>query len=128
MKDESGFFSSLFDMSFTSLITTRIIKVLYVLAMIVIGLYALGFIIAGFSNSAGLGLAILLIGAPIFTIISLVYTRVLLEVFIALFRIMENSSELVTRAKALEPSGATSPGGSPPTSPGAPPPGGALPV
>ncbi len=118
MQDTRGFFTSLFDLSFTSLIATRIIKVLYILAIIVVGLYALFFIFAGFHQSAGLGLAILLIGAPIFTLFSLIYTRVLLEVFVALFRIMENTGELVARANVVEPSttplGGTPLGGAPP--------------
>ena len=107
MQDTKGFFGSLFDLSFTSLVTTRIIKVLYVLAIIVIGLYALIFIAGGFSRSSSAGIFVLLILAPLFTLISLIYTRVLLEVIIALFRIMENTSELVARANALESSKAT---------------------
>jgi hypothetical protein len=55
MQDRKGFFGSLFDLSFTSLVTTRIIKVLYVLAIIVIGIYALIFIAGGFSNSTSAG-------------------------------------------------------------------------
>jgi uncharacterized membrane protein len=110
MQDRKGFFGSLFDLSFTSLVTTRIIKVLYVLAIIVIGLYALAFIAGGFSNSASAGVVVLLIVAPLFTLVSLIYTRVLLEVIIALFRIMENTSELVAHANAREPLSASSTG------------------
>jgi hypothetical protein len=104
MQSKSGFFGSLFDLSFTSLVATRIIKVLYVLAIIAIGLYALFFIAAAFHDSTAAGLVVLLIVAPIFALVSLIYTRVLLEVFIALFRIMENTTELVARAGALTPS------------------------
>jgi hypothetical protein len=53
---------------------------------------------------------VLLILAPLFALVSLIYTRVLLEVIIALFRIMENTSELVARANALESSKAASGG------------------
>jgi uncharacterized membrane protein len=102
MQDTKGFFGSLFDLSFTSLVTTRIIKVLYVLAIVLIGLYALVFIAGGFSNSTSAGVVVLLVIAPIFALVSLIYTRVLLEVIIALFRIMENTSELVARANAPE--------------------------
>ncbi len=111
MQDTKGFFGSLFDLSFTSLVATRIIKLLYVLAILVIGLYAFIFIVGGFSRSPAAGLLVLLIIAPIFTLASLVYTRVLLELIIALFRIMENTSQLVARADALAPS-TTSAGGS----------------
>jgi hypothetical protein len=101
MQNSNGFFGSLFDLSFSSLITTRIIKVLYVLAIIGIGLYALFFIVAGFHNSTAAGLVVLLIVAPIFSLASLIYTRVLLEVFIALFRIMESTGELAAQAKLV---------------------------
>jgi hypothetical protein len=116
MQNKAGFFGSLFDLSFTSLVTTRIIKVLYVLAIVVIGLYTLVFIAAGFSHSTADGIVVLVIGAPIFALISLIYTRVLLEVVIALFRIMENTGELVARTGTAGAS-AASPGGpqSPPT-------------
>jgi uncharacterized membrane protein len=106
VQNKSGFFGSLFDLSFTSLVTTRIIKVLYVLAIVVIGLYSLVFILAGFHHSSTDGILVLVIVAPIFALISLIYTRVLLEVFIALFRIMENTGELVARTSAVEVSAA----------------------
>jgi Domain of unknown function (DUF4282) len=121
MQSRSGFFGSLFDLSFTSLIATKIIKVLYVLAIIVIGLYALFFIGAAFHDSTAAGLVVLLIGAPVFGLASLIYTRVLLEVFIALFRIMENTSELVARASALTPSIPIPPPSAPPQAGAAPP-------
>jgi len=110
VQNGKGFFGSLFDLSFTSLVTTRIIKVLYVLAIVLIGIYALVFIAGGFSNSTSAGIVVLLIIAPIFTLVSLIYTRVLLEVIIALFRIMENTSELVARANTLEASRTSSSG------------------
>jgi uncharacterized membrane protein len=112
MQNTKGFFGSLFDLSFTSLVTTKIIKVLYVLAVIVIGLYAFIFIVGAFSRSSTAGALVLLILAPLFALVSLIYARVLLEVIIALFRIMENTSELVARANALEAPKAA-PGGPP---------------
>lgn len=110
MQDTKGFFGSLFDLSFTSLVATRIIKLLYILAIVVIGFYALFFIIAGFRHNAVVGVVVLLIIAPLFALVSLVYTRVLLELIIALFRIMENTNKLVVRADSLV-SSTTSPRG-----------------
>ena len=46
---EKGFFGSLFDVSFSSLVTTKVIKVLYILSMILIGLMALIFVGAAFT-------------------------------------------------------------------------------
>jgi len=114
---QQGFFKSLFDLSFTSLITTKIIKVLYVLAMIGIAFYALIFTVAAFQASSALGLLVLVVGAPLFALAALIYARVLLEVFIALFRIMENTSELVA---TLRPNVAAPPTILPPGTPPAP--------
>ena len=92
---EQGFLASLFDVEFKSLITTKVIKVLYILSMIVIGLAALAFVVAAFANSVAGGLIVLLIVAPLVALLYLIYVRVLLEIVIAVFRIMETNTELV---------------------------------
>jgi hypothetical protein len=93
--EPQGFLASLFDTSFASLITPRVIKVIYIISMVVIGLAALFWIVAAFSQSVALGLVVLVIAAPLVSLLYLIYTRVLLEVIIALFRIMESNLELV---------------------------------
>ncbi len=86
---DRGFFSSLFDLSFTSFVTTKIIKVIYVLTLIGIGLFALAVVVGAFQESAGLGLFVLIIGAPIGALIYTIYARVFLEFIIQVFRISE---------------------------------------
>ena len=115
---QKGFFASLFDISFSSLITTKVIKVLYVLSMIIIGLGALFFIGAAFADSAAAGVIVLVVVAPLFALLYLVYVRVLLEIVIVIFRIMETNIELVELQRASQ--------GGPPTGPTTtmPPPGG----
>ena len=88
-----GFFARLFDFSFEEFITPSIIKVLFIIAMVVIGLSVLGGIIVGFMSSAGLGVAAL-IGGLIFGFFALLYARVILEVFIVFFRIRDNTEEI----------------------------------
>jgi len=118
-----GFFASLFDFSFTSLVTTKIIKALYVISVIVIGLSSLGLVVgavhpraaagrvglvcrtrgvvgAATPGRAPAGLVVLIIVAPLVALLWLIYTRVILELFIALFRIAENTSELVAQGRA----------------------------
>ena len=94
---EKGFLGSLFDVSFSSLITTRVIKVIYILSMILIGLMAL---------------------------VYLIYVRVILEVIICVFRITETNVELVALQRAAAgpptPPPPTPPAPEPPSS--APPP------
>jgi Domain of unknown function (DUF4282) len=98
--DTKGFFASLFDISFSSLITTKVIKVLYVISLIVIGLFALFFIIGAFTVSAGLGVLTLVILAPLGALLYAVYTRVILEFIIVVFRIAEYNRELVELTRA----------------------------
>jgi uncharacterized membrane protein len=94
--ESKGFFGSLFDLSFSALVTPRIIKVIYVLTLIAIALLAILFTISAFSTSSGLGAITLLIIAPIFSLFYIVYARVFLEFFIAVFRMAETNAELVT--------------------------------
>jgi uncharacterized membrane protein len=97
---EKGFFGSLFDVSFSSLITTKVIKVIYVLSMIVIGLIALVIVAAAFTESVAGGLFTLIVIAPLAALLYLIYVRVILEVIICVFRIMETNVELVGLQRA----------------------------
>jgi hypothetical protein len=88
-----GFFSRLFDFSFEEFITPSIIKALFLIAIVVIGLSVLGAIIVGFMSSAGAGV-FALIGGVIFGFFALLYARVILEVFIVFFRIRDDTEEI----------------------------------
>jgi len=101
--EPKGFLASLFDTSFANLVTPRVIRIIYIISMVVIGLAALFWIGAAFSQSAAFGLLVLVIAAPLVSLLYLIYTRVLLEVIIALFRIMEYNAELVTLQRAATP-------------------------
>ena len=90
-----GFFGSLFDMSFSSLVTTKVIKFVYVITLIVLTLLALALVFAAFRSSTGLGVAVLFIVAPLVWFFYLVYVRLFLEFIIAVFRVMETNVELV---------------------------------
>ena len=52
MSEERGLIGSLFDLSFTDFVTTRIIKFLFILAIIFSGIQALAVIIAGFTSGS----------------------------------------------------------------------------
>jgi hypothetical protein len=88
--DARGFLSALFDFSFTSFVTTRIIKVLYVLILIVVLLSALIFTYDMFRVSALSGLLTLVIGDPLFIVIVMAFWRLVLESFVVRFRIAED--------------------------------------
>jgi hypothetical protein len=88
---QKGFFGALFDMSFSEFITTKLIKVLYILLLIVLVLGYLGLLISGFSSSLGVGLLMMFIVGPIAVLLYLIMIRVYLELIMVLFRIEENT-------------------------------------
>lgn len=90
---EKGFFTQLFDFSFTEFITTKIIKFIYIIGMIVTGLATIGIIISGFSQSVVIGI-VALIFSPLIFIIYVIILRVWLEIIIVIFRISENTEAL----------------------------------
>lgn len=94
-----GFFGALFDISFRSFVTVRIIGVLYVISIVLLVLYTIFLIIAAFQASAVFGVVTLLILGPLFLFLSVIYVRVLLELAIVLFRIAENTSEMVRQGR-----------------------------
>jgi|SRR3954468_22520216 hypothetical protein len=86
---ERGFFRSLFDISFTSFITTKIIKFVYVVTLVLVAILALLFVIGAFAQDTTVGILVLLIGAPLFSLVFLVYARLALEFIVQIFRITE---------------------------------------
>jgi hypothetical protein len=90
LSSAKGFVSSLFDFGFTSFVAPKVIKVLYVLIMIVLGLGALGIVLEAFLVRAVLGIFALVIVAPLYFFILLALYRIVLELFMVIFRIAED--------------------------------------
>jgi hypothetical protein len=95
--DSQGFLSSLFDYSFSNFVTSKIVKVLYVLTTIMAVLWTILLIVAAFNASSTFGVLTLLIIGPFFFLLTMTYARVVLEVLIVLFRISENVSAIAGR-------------------------------
>jgi Domain of unknown function (DUF4282) len=89
-----GFFGSLFDFSFKSLIAAKVIRVLYVLWMLVLALSTIGFVIAAFEINAGFGAVALLFLGPLYFFFWLIVGRVLLELIMAIFAIQQNTDRI----------------------------------
>ena len=94
-RGEKGFLGSLFDFSFTSLVTPKIIRILYILFTIWTALIGLLILVIGF-KTGGVpgGLFPLLIVEPIFVLLTLGICRVVLEAFMVLFRIYEETRKI----------------------------------
>ncbi|MFT4034723.1 MAG: DUF4282 domain-containing protein [Patulibacter sp.] len=96
--ETKGFFASLYDFSFTSLITTKIIRGVYALIVTLIGLIYLVAVLRGFSDGVGSGLTILVLGA-IASLLFSIYVRIGLECIVAVFRIMETNVEIAEQGR-----------------------------
>lgn len=85
-----GFIASLFDFGFNSFVTPKVVKVVYVLITIVLGLVALVGVVFSFRISPIFGIIDLLILAPLGFFIYLALWRIALEIFIIIFRIADD--------------------------------------
>jgi len=99
MSEKTSFLGSLFDFSFSEFVTTRVIKTLFVVAIVMVGLGTIGLIISGFSKSATMGVFMLLL-SPLFFLLYVLFARIWLELIIVMFRIAENTGRLVEQNKS----------------------------
>jgi len=88
--DPSSFLSALFDFGFTSFVTPKVIKVLYMLIVIGTVVSALVFTIIVFKASVAFGILTLFFGDPLFILITLAIYRIILEFFAVTFRVAED--------------------------------------
>ena len=95
--DARGFLGALFDFGFTSFVTPKVIKVLYVLIVIGTVVSALVFTIVVFKASAMFGFLMLVFGDPLFILIVLAIYRIILEFFVVTFRVAEDIRALRER-------------------------------
>lgn len=96
MEGRKGFFAQLFDFSFTEFVTTRIIKVLYGLAIFFIVVITVIAIVGSFRESVAAG-AVVLVLSPLWILLSVIVVRVLLEIVVVVFRIAEHVGQLSKR-------------------------------
>ena len=98
--DSKGFLGSLFDFSFTSFVTPKIIKVIYVLITIWTVIWALIFLRLGFKyGGAAGGFFTLLVVDPILIAATLGAYRMVLELFMVVHRIHEDLKAIRERGE-----------------------------
>jgi hypothetical protein len=95
--DARGFLGALFDFGFTSFVTPKVIKVLYMLIVIGTVLSALVFTVLVFKASVAFGVLTLVFGDPLFILIVLALYRIILEFFVVTFRVAEDIRALRER-------------------------------
>ncbi|MCK6528787.1 DUF4282 domain-containing protein [Myxococcota bacterium] len=101
MSDQVGFFSALLDLSFSNFVTTKIIKVVYVLLLIGVVLGALGMAATGLvalleEELAG---AVMILASPFALGIGILLVRVYMELVIVLFRVAEYAGEIAQNTR-----------------------------
>ena len=84
--------ASLFDFSFSSFVTPKIIRALYVLATIWTAIMTIAFcsLCVRIGGGGGSTIIFLIIAAPILFLLGLGSVRVVFEVFMVLYRLNEN--------------------------------------
>jgi hypothetical protein len=95
--DTRGFLGALFDFGFTSFVTPKVIKVLYLLIVIGTVVSALVFTIIAFKASTVFGFLMLVFGDPLLILIVLAIYRIILEFFVVTFRVAEDIRALRER-------------------------------
>jgi Domain of unknown function (DUF4282) len=95
--DTRGFLGALFDFGFTSFVTPKVIKVLYMLIVIGTVVSALVVTIVAFKASTVFGFLMLVFGDPLFILIVLAIYRIILEFFVLTFRVAEDVRALRER-------------------------------
>jgi hypothetical protein len=83
------FLRTFFDFSFSQFVGPKIVKFLYGLSLLFAVLLALSLIVAGFNASTLLGILALLIVAPLTFLLTVMSSRVLLEVVLVIFRMAD---------------------------------------
>jgi hypothetical protein len=88
MPDEKNFFAGLFDFSFNHQLVRRIVKLLYVIAIVFGGITVVAYVVLGYQQSPAQGLISLVVGI-VSLFVGILVTRVLLELALVLVRIAE---------------------------------------
>lgn len=92
-QETKGLVGLLFDFGFTDFITTKLIKVLYVVGIGLIGVFSLGLLFSSFSQGAMAGILGLII-VPVVFLFAVAFLRVQLELVMVMFRIADNTSAM----------------------------------
>jgi len=88
MPEEKNFFAGIFDFGFNSTLLRRLVKILYVLAMVFGGITVVAEVIFGYQQSPAQGL-INLVAGIVSLFVGVLVVRALLELALVILRIAE---------------------------------------
>jgi hypothetical protein len=95
--ESPNFFGALFDFGFNTFATPVVIKVLYILGLVGIGLAYVAVVISGFADSPLTGL-VALIGGAVAALFYVIFFRVFLEFYYAVVRMSEDIRAMRNRS------------------------------
>lgn len=98
-----GFLGALFDFSFKELITTKVIKLVYILGIGVAALGSIVMLVAGLLQG-GAGAASIIV-APLMFLLWVIGLRIWLELVMVIFKIADNTDILAGKAAGSSPPG-----------------------
>ena len=98
--DHKSFFRSLYDLHFTSFITSRLLKVLYALLIVLYSLAAVLYFLLLVVKGGTLGVIVAVFFVPLLYLISLIGARLSSEFLMVVFRIGDDVRELAQRKEA----------------------------
>ncbi|MFB3884432.1 MAG: DUF4282 domain-containing protein [Thermodesulfobacteriota bacterium] len=99
---KAGFLQNLFDLSFSKGLASKMIKFIYGLSILYAGLLSFLCVALGFNVSKGLGILTLVLVAPLIFLLTLLYSRLLLEMFTVILRIAHHMAEIAKRPESRE--------------------------
>lgn len=94
--EPKGFFSSLFDFSFSEFIVLKIISLLFIIGLAISAIITIMILASAFATSTIAGI-ITLILSPIIFLIQVIIVRIYLELIIVVFKIAENTKDIAAK-------------------------------
>ncbi|HSP42743.1 MAG TPA: DUF4282 domain-containing protein [Luteolibacter sp.] len=90
-----GLLATLFDLSFNQFVTTKILKIIYVLGIVASAVATIFMLTSAVLTNEAIVIVVAMLLAPLIFLISVIFVRLYVELIIVLFRIAENTSALV---------------------------------
>ena len=90
----AGFFSSLFDLNFSRVVTTRVVKWLYLIVIVLVAIGLIGYIVTAIISGSVVAIVLAVIVGPLVALLYIIMARIFFEVLVAIFRILETNREI----------------------------------
>ena len=96
IEEAKSFLDSILDLSFSKFVTTKIIKIIYLIFVILSCISGMAVIVAGLFNGIGAGVLALIV-APLMVAFEIMVCRVFLEIVMVIFKIAQDVDKIADR-------------------------------